>query len=198
MPEAGFSQLLPDQYLITPSCRHDGIQTFLKHFDSALAAGIELVRLRPGALSEANLLTLFSACQALCDDHDATLLIGAELQVLLHQPVCGLHLNSQHLRQYGQRPADVGLLSASCHNGDEIDLAARLGVDFIVVSPVLATPSHPACSPMGWQGLGKLIRRAPMPVFALGGMSAADLPTVKQLGGQGVAAIRGLWPACVS
>ena len=40
-----------------------------------------------------------------------------------------------------------------------------------------------------------LMADVPIPVYALGGMERGDLETVFAHGGQGIAAIRGLWPA---
>ncbi len=197
MPEAGIttSLSLPSRYLITPSCPADGIRLFQQQFRQALAAGLRLVRLRPGRLPVDTLSALLSVCQSLCHEYGARLLIDNELFFVLQCPVDGLHLNSQGLRLCRDRPAGITLLAASCHDLDEVQRANRLGVDFIVISPVRETASHPGAKSLGWEGLATLIAAAQMPVFALGGMQSEDLTRVRRLGGQGIAAIRGLWPA---
>ena len=71
--------------------------------------------------------------------------------------------------------------------------ARALGVDFAVLSPVRATPSHPEARPIGWEGFAKLVEPLDLPVFALGGLGPADREAAWAAGAQGVAAIRGLW-----
>jgi 8-oxo-dGTP diphosphatase len=88
------------------------------------------------------------------------------------------------------RPAACRWLAASCHNLQELQHAQRIGVDFAVLAPVLATPTHPERQGMGWDAFTDLVAQVNMPVYALGGMRLADVATVRAAGGQGIAAIR--------
>ncbi|MFA7541630.1 MAG: thiamine phosphate synthase [Lysobacterales bacterium] len=91
-----------------------------------------------------------------------------------------------------------GWLAASCHNAEELAMAARLGCDFATVSPVAATASHPDARPLGWPGLADLIADSRLPVYALGGLGSDDIGSARDLGALGVAAIRAFWPAAVA
>ena len=42
-----------------------------------------------------------------------------------------------------RRPGGVGLIGASCHSPPELAHASSLGLDYALLSPVLATASHP-------------------------------------------------------
>ena len=59
-----------------------------------------------------------------------------------------------------------------------------------VLAPVLATQTHANISPLGWSEFETLVSHAKIPVYALGGLSKSDLPYARQLGAQGIAAIR--------
>ena len=85
------------------------------------------------------------------------------------------------------------LLAASCHNAEELKMATDLGVDFVTLSPINPTASHPDAQPLGWERAGELIDSVTMPVYLLGGLSAEDLPEAFEAGAQGVAGIRQLW-----
>ena len=85
------------------------------------------------------------------------------------------------------------LVAASCHNAEELAMAAEVGVDFVTLSPVLPTATHPDAQPLGWERARELIDSVNMPVYLLGGMTAEKLPEAFAAGAQGVAAIRGLW-----
>ena len=68
-------------------------------------------------------------------------------------PDAGWHLTAQQLRELssGGRPfAPQRWLAASCHSAQELTLAAQMGVDFVTLSPVQATATHPEAQPLGW------------------------------------------------
>jgi 8-oxo-dGTP diphosphatase len=103
----------------------------------------------------------------------------------------GVHLRAAQLRALRERPLPpTSWVGASCHHAEELDLAARLGADFATLSPVRATASHPDAQPLGWDGFAQLVADARLPVYALGGVTPADLERARVAGAQGVAGIR--------
>ena len=106
----------------------------------------------------------------------------------------GLHLDSRSLMALNERPVGLsGWLGASCHGGEQLRQAARIGCDFAVLSPVATTASHPDGQTLGWQAFSTLARDALLPVYALGGLSLEDLNTAWEHHGQGVAGISAFW-----
>ena len=98
----------------------------------------------------------------------------------------GVHLTSAALMQAKARPG-LQLVGASCHDEREIDHAAAIGVDYVVVGPVAATASHPKAVPLGWEGFAALVRDRPMPAYAIGGLRTGDLAEARRHGAHGVA-----------
>ena len=84
-------------------------------------------------------------------------------------------------------------VAASCHNREELDHARALGLDFVTLSPVAATTSHPEAEPMGILGFTQLAAGAGLPCYALGGQHPDNIPHIREAGGQGVAGISGFW-----
>ena len=76
----------------------------------------------------------------------------------------------------------------------ELDAAQALGCDFAVLGPVQATASHPGAEGMGWTRFAALREGVSLPIYAIGGLGPDDLVRARQHGGQGIAAIRALWP----
>jgi thiamine-phosphate pyrophosphorylase len=71
-------------------------------------------------------------------------------------------------------PRRAGLLHlATVHDLAELGLAARLGADAALLSPVFTTASHPGGGTLGAVRFRLLARQAGPPVIALGGMTAA-------------------------
>lgn len=82
-----------------------------------------------------------------------------------------------------------GLTTASAHDATELRRAFAGGADLVFLSPVFATPSHPGKGALGPLRFGLLVRGAPGPVLALGGMDAARARRLKALGASGYGGI---------
>lgn len=191
---------LPDRCLITPDADRYSIPEFLGGLRQALGNGIRLVQFRSHGLTESGYLDLAGRIIELCAGYRALCQLNTSwerYQAFGHDPeqIVGLHLNGQHLWQLDARPHKLaGYLSASCHNAADIEQATRIGVDFIYLSPVRPTKSHPGAAALGWDNFSGLTELAAMPVYALGGMRVEDIVYAKNIGAQGIAGISGLWP----
>ncbi len=185
---------LPPYLLVTPEPGADW-ELFLRGLDRALDGGVRLVQLRAHSLDMRRYRPLAAQVIEHCARAGAACLLNAPAHWITELGAQGVHLHRHALARATGRPLPRDLwVSASVHNGRELAQAARIGVDFALVSPVLPTPSHPGASGLGWEGFEVLARRAPMPVYALGGVAPTDLNRVRLSGGQGVAAVRALWP----
>ena len=187
---------LPSHYLITPEPGPEPRwPTFLEALDAALADGIRLVQLRAKALAGSELDRLAGAVVERCRRAGARVLVNGPPELAERTGADGLHLSGSRLRGLRRRPLGADRwLAASCHDAEELALACRLPVDFAVVSPVRPTPSHPGAPVLGWDGFRALTDSSTVPVYALGGVGPADVDHVRACGGQGIAAIRALWP----
>jgi len=184
---------LPDRYLITPEPGHD-LSAFLAALERALKRGVSLVQLRAKQLAEADYRQLAAAVAGVCRAANVRLLLNCAPHLVPELGAQGVHLTGRRLLELEQRPLDPGyLVAASCHSREEVRHAGRLGLDFIVVSAVRETASHPGAPAIGFGGLRSLCDAAAMPVYALGGMQEADIEAAWHSGAQGIAAIRGLW-----
>lgn len=104
----------------------------------------------------------------------------------------GVHLSAPRLMETRQRPAFTWV-GASCHNAEELAQAQRLQLDYAVFSPVKKTLTHVAAVPIGWDGFIQMASRSSIPLYALGGMTLADMPTAIQHGAHGIAMMRQGW-----
>jgi len=188
---------LPEKYLITGKFSDE--DEFLAKLLAALDDGIRLVqlRLKPGNLAVEKVPALIRQTSSLCEQAGAKLLFNVPSEYLASVDLSGIvfdgyHTDSKTLNSLSQRP-EGRLFSASCHNEKELLKAIKLGADFAVLSPVQKTTSHPDMAAMGWQKFSDLLEICPMPVYALGGVSAKDVPQACSHGAQGVAAISAFW-----
>lgn len=168
-----------------------GAEGFMRRLESALERGLKLLQLREKAMPAEPLAHLAREVAARCRAHGARLMINADIG-LAERLDAGVHLPSARLMALEQRP-DLPWVAASCHDAAELERAQALGVDFVVLGPVLPTASHPEAQPLGWERFSSLAAGRPMPVYALGGLSPTDLDTARQAGAHGIAMKRGLW-----
>ncbi|MEX0740127.1 MAG: Nudix family hydrolase [Pseudohongiella sp.] len=106
----------------------------------------------------------------------------------------GLHAHAPLLHllapaQNGRPVPEHLLFGVSCHSRQELELAAQLDADYILLSPVLTTASHPGTTPLGWDTFETMIRETDVPVYALGGMRPQDLDIARTRGARGIAGI---------
>ncbi len=189
---------LPDCYLVTPSPGSDR-GAFLAALSASIDAGVELVSLRAKELPAAELVSLCRQAASICRAGGARLLINADPALLDASGADGVHLDSARLMATQSRPIPAGAwLGASCHDARQLARAVRIEADFAVLSPLAATRSHPQASPLGWQQFQALVEEINLPVFALGGLAREQLESAWQHGGQGIAAMRGLWKGSVA
>ncbi len=181
---------LPPVYVISNAAETGEVQS-LTMIDSALQAGVKLLQVREKNMSIDQLTGFASEILKMARCHQARVLINENIALAEMLGADGVHLTSAQLLDATTRPA-VNWCGASCHNEEELYQAARLGVDFVTLSPVCPTRSHPAALTLGWRKFGTLVRNCPLPVYALGGMSLIDLDISWEQGAQGVAIMRTL------
>lgn len=184
---------LPSRYAITGDA--GTVDARLQRLrEGFLTARPELCLLRAPELSEETYAELatwsLEACRALGVD---LVLHGAPSLLEQFPQAAGLHLPWREARQHSVRPVPSGyLLAVSCHNEVEIAHAAQLQADFVTLGPVKPTRSHPGAPAMGWRRFQDLAGLSTVPVYALGGLSGADVPEARRAGAQGIAGI-GFW-----
>lgn len=186
---------LPDRYLITPERLAEN--ELLHGVERAIEAGITLVQLRLPDVDEATYRRLAGLVMERCGDR-ATLMLKGPLAWASDFPRAGWHLTAGQLDQLpkGVRPLPSDrLLGASCHDATELARAVALDVDFVTLSPVRQTETHPHASAIGWAQAAEWVRHLDRPVYLLGGLGPGDLMRAWYSGAQGVAAIRQFWPA---
>ncbi|KPC34582.1 Uncharacterized protein ABJ99_4689 [Pseudomonas syringae pv. cilantro] len=185
---------LPAEYLITP----DGLDSIelLRGVQKAIAGGIKLVQLRAPGGYDPKYRDLAVDAAGLCAGK-AQLMLKGPLEWLGDFPSAGWHLTAEQLRKYASRGRpfpEHRWLAASCHNAEELALAEQMGVDFVTLSPVQPTLTHPDAQPLGWEQATQLIAGFNKPVFLLGGVGPTERQKAWESGAQGVAGIRAFWP----
>lgn len=194
---------LPDRYLITGN--FTSYDDFLFKLKRSLNKKVKLVQLRLKSiegLEKDELQPLLEDAIKLCRLSGAKLMLNLSANLtnlidLTQLDFDGFHFDSRTLKlllsNEIELPIKVNMLAASCHNKEELQMAKDLDLDFVVLSPVRVTASHPDMEAMGWHVFSELIKPLSIPVYALGGVTSDDISTAWQFGAQGVAGISAFW-----
>ncbi|CAC9436417.1 Thiazole tautomerase TenI-like domain [uncultured Gammaproteobacteria bacterium] len=177
---------LPNKYWITPSSNHQSDE-WMEKFNQKLASDITLIQLRSKvALDSVFIAELYNQCR----QRNIKLLLNT-VNKSFNETYCdGWHLTTYEMLTLNKRPCtEDKLLGVSTHDLDEALKAQQIGVDFVVISPVQATQTHPNTTPLGWDSAIDVADKLNIPVYFLGGMGAKDLAKTLELGAQGIAGV---------
>lgn len=139
-----------------------------------------------------------AAMLALCRVRRISVLVAGDWRRAARLGADGLHL-SESLGRHGVLAAVLGwarrhrrLVTMACHSPAALNRARRLGVDAALLSPVFPTASHPGAKTIGAVRFGLWVRRAGVPVLALGGIDRSTARRLPPGLAAGLAAISGL------
>ena len=182
---------LPTQYAIT-NLAEMGETAFFAALERYLQHGLRLIQVREKQLERTELVGFAKSVIGLARHYGARVVVNGDVEQAREAGTDGLHLSSAALMTCSGKPENL-LCGASCHNALELAHAASLGMDYALLGAVQATRTHPTVQPLGWSKFAKLAANQPMPVYALGGMTPADLHTAWEYGAHGVAMLREVW-----
>ncbi len=174
---------LPD-VMIVSNAAAKGIDAWIGQLTERAPTERMLVQVREKGMAKQPLQHLLSRALVRAGSFGSLVVVNSDCGSF---PQCdGVHLTARALNALAARPAG-SLVGASCHDEAELEHAAKLALDYAVVGPVNATASHPGAAPMGWDRFQALARDRPMPIYAIGGLSRADLAEARRRAAHGVA-----------
>lgn len=137
---------------------------------------------------------LAHALAGIVRDNSLVLLIAGDARLADEIHADGLHLPEARLTEAAHwrslRPQ--WLITVAAHSATAVRRAAEVGAHGAFLAPVFATKSHPKALPLGPMRFINMARGAGLPVYALGGITAANVGRLAAARVAGVAAVEGL------
>ncbi|MCX7989789.1 MAG: thiamine phosphate synthase [Aquificaceae bacterium] len=178
---------LPRLYAITDRKRYPD---FLQRLEKALQKGLKMVQLREKETSGLEYYRLGKEVRELTKEYGAILLVNERVDVALAVEADGVHLPERGLPPAVVKKIEAKLLVGySAHSLESALWAQEEGADFVTLSPIFKTQSHPEAEPIGLQVLKEASQRLSIPVYALGGVTWDRLRLCYKNGAYGVAGI---------
>ena len=162
--------------------------------DAALRGGTDVVQLRAKAAGEEELLAASARFAAACARHGALFIINDRPELVSAAGADGVHLGQDDMPVAAAREllGAEPIIGLSTHTPAQVERAGELGVDYIGVGPVHATPTTPGRPAVGPALVGYAAAHARIPWFAIGGIDAGNLGAVIAAGARRIAAVRAL------
>jgi thiamine-phosphate pyrophosphorylase len=165
---------------------------------AAARAGIDLMQIREPEVDDRVLAATVSACVDAVRGTSARVIVNDRLDVALAAGAHGVHLKSDSYAPRRVRAiAPAGfLVGRSIHSAED---AIGLGdaVDYAIFGTVFPSSSKPGRTPVGPEALAEVVLATPIPVLAVGGVSAETAERAAGAGAAGLAAI-GLFARCAT
>lgn len=169
-----------------------GEAQFFESLKRALENGLMMILVREKQLAGEALFAFAEQVMEIAAPYEAKVFIHSDIQLAQTLTASGVHFSSTDLMALQAKPEGM-LCGASCHSQVELDHAAKLALDYVLLSPVEKTQSHADAVPLGWEAFTGLIEDYPLPVYALGGMEMATLSKARASGAHGIAMQRAIW-----
>jgi 8-oxo-dGTP diphosphatase len=171
----------------------ENVNRFLQKLERGLAKGIKLLQWREPAWPNTDVLheKTFKSVLNICHQSGARVMVNSVHPQAWWHIADGVHLRQLDASTLEKRP-ELPLTSwvaVSTHNIDELNHAREIDADFVTLSPVQPTTSHPNAQALGWPAFSAVQNQAGIPVYAMGGLSPNDLVIARSNGAHGVAGI---------
>ena len=177
---------LPPLYAVCRSVDYDSVSAMIERVKVGVRQGLRLLQVRASDLSPDQRVALARRINAIVAPAGGrVMLVGSALEAR-RAGLSGVHTTAAQLRCMSSRPA-VQLWLCSCHDDADLARAIQLGADAAVMSPVLHSAAHAERAPLGWDGLKRLSAKAPIPLYAQGGIDASTLQAARNAGAIGIA-----------
>lgn len=179
-------------YLVTDRGLCPEGRSLVQTVKEAVEGGVTMVQLREKDIDTRTFIEEALELKALLGPLGVPLIINDRVDVALASDADGVHIGQSDM-PYSIARRLLGpdrIIGLSVENMDQVAQANALGVDYIGVSPVFATPTKTdTARPFGLEGLREAVNLSHHPTVAIGGMNALTAADVMAAGTDGIAVV---------
>jgi thiamine-phosphate pyrophosphorylase len=158
---------------------------------AALEGGVRWIQLRAKRLPAEAWIAEAAAIAELCRDFGAVFVVNDSPEVALRAEADGVHLGGDDASPAAARAllGEFAIVGVTLNEPAHVARFAGVKVDYAGVGPFRHTLSKQKLAPVhSADSLAALIAAAaPLPCYAIGGVTAADWPALRSLGAHGIA-----------
>lgn len=169
--------------------------TYLDSIRLALEGGIKWVQLRMKDATEDEIISVGTEVRRLCDQHSATFIIDDHVELVHKLKADGVHLGKNDMPIAEARNIlgrDI-IIGGTANTFEDIAAHYQATANYIGCGPFRFTTTKKGLSPtLGLEGYRSIMTKVKeaginIPVVAIGGITAEDIPDIMQTGISGIA-----------
>lgn len=169
--------------------------TYLDSIRLALEGGIKWVQLRMKDATEDEIISVGTEVRRLCDQHSATFIIDDHVELVHKLKADGVHLGKNDMPIAEARNIlgkDI-IIGGTANTFEDIAAHYQATANYIGCGPFRFTTTKKGLSPtLGLEGYRSIMQKVKeavidIPVVAIGGITAEDIPDIMQTGISGIA-----------
>lgn len=169
--------------------------SYLDGIRLALDGGIRWIQLRMKDASEADFLSIGAEVRKLCDNYHATFIIDDHVELVKALGADGVHLGKKDMPIAEARHilGNDAIIGGTANTFEDIEMHYRASANYIGCGPFRFTTTKQGLSPiLGIEGYRNIMQQVKdagidIPVVAIGGITAEDIPALMQTGIAGIA-----------
>ena len=168
---------------------------YIEGIQLALEGGCKWIQLRMKEASEEDIIATGIKVRQLCDDYGATLILDDQVQLVDRIGADGVHLGKNDMPVASAREilGENKIIGGTANSFEDIEAHWKAGADYIGCGPFRFTTTKAKLAPiLGLEGYRNIIRKMreagiQLPVVAIGGITAEDIPAILETGVNGIA-----------
>jgi len=158
----------------------------------AIAGGADTIQYRQKSGSTREMIEIARNMKRLCSEADVTFIVNDRLDVAIAAEADGVHLGQDDfpIPMARELLGEGWIIGGSAATLDETRKCLSEGADYVGFGPVYPTSSKDDAGPVsGIDILKKVVEIIPLPIIAIGGVGAENIPDVMRAGARGIAVI---------
>jgi thiamine-phosphate pyrophosphorylase len=171
------------------------LQSRFSHEDLArlgIAGGADTIQLREKGGSTRRMIEVAKRIAAVCRQAGVPLIVNDRIDVAIAAEADGVHLGQSDfpIPMARELLGQDKLIGGSAATLEEARICLAEGADYVGFGPVYATGSKADAGPVsGPKALNQVVETIPLPVIAIGGITAENVAEVMKAGAHGIAVI---------
>ncbi len=170
-------------------------ETLAQQVEAALQGGATMVQLREKGLSREEILREARELLPLCHQYGAPLIVNDDPELAREAGADGVHIGQEDMA-YEQARKLLGpdkIIGVSAHNPREALAAQDAGADYLGCGAVFGSATKDGVQTLTPAGLREICRSVQIPVVAIGGITAENLPQLRGTGASGAAVVSAIF-----
>lgn len=169
--------------------------SYLDSIRMALEGGCQWVQLRMKDAADEDFLRLGPEVKKLCERYDATFIIDDHVDLIREAGADGVHLGKKDMPIAEARKilGSEYIIGGTANTFEDVKMHYDASADYIGCGPFRFTTTKKGLSPIlgleGYREITRQMREAGIniPIVAIGGITAEDIPEIMQTGVSGIA-----------